>query len=448
MSIERYSVITKKKIGSFNKTIEVDGDKSISIRAFLIGSISQGISEIRDMLESEDVFSTIKCLRILGVKIKKVRNKRYFVYGKGLGSLSAKKNITLDCGNSGTLTRLLIGILSTNPNIDLKITGDKSLRKRNFSELIYLMSKFGANFKKNKSYLPINIVSSSMPLGINYKSGVSAQLKSAVILAGLNSFGNTEIIEDKKSRDHTENFLASNKKAMKIKKGKKNKILIFGKENIDSIKVKIPGDPSSAAFFVGLCILIKNSQIKVKNVQINSTRIGFYEILKKHGAKIKFVNKRNVNNELVADIVATSSKLRPLKVGKDFYVKTTDEYPLLTIIAGLQKGTSIFRGIEGLKNKESDRVLEMQKILKQIGIRSIWRKNSLYIKGTNKVIKTKKVVKIPDLKDHRIAMSGSILSLATGVKVETKGFETVNTSSPNFLKILSTLGGKFEIKKK
>ena len=153
MSIERYSVITKKKIGSFNKTIEVDGDKSISIRAFLIGSISQGISEIRDMLESEDVFSTIKCLRILGVKIKKVRNKRYFVYGKGLGSLSAKKNITLDCGNSGTLTRLLIGILSTNPNIDLKITGDKSLRKRNFSELIYLMSKFGANFKKNKSYL-------------------------------------------------------------------------------------------------------------------------------------------------------------------------------------------------------------------------------------------------------------------------------------------------------
>ena len=121
---------------------------------------------------------------------------------------------------------------------------------------------------------------------------------------------------------------------------------------------------------------------------------------------------------------------------------------MLTIIAGLQKGTSIFRGIEGLKNKESDRVLEMQKILKQIGIRSIWRKNSLYIKGTNKVIKTKKVVKIPDLKDHRIAMSGSILSLATGVKVETKGFETVNTSSPNFLKILSTLGGKFEIKKK
>ena len=273
MSIERYSVITKKKIGSFNKTIEVDGDKSISIRAFLIGSISQGISEIRDMLESEDVFSTIKCLRILGVKIKKVRNKRYFVYGKGLGSLSAKKNITLDCGNSGTLTRLLIGILSTNPNIDLKITGDKSLRKRNFSELIYLMSKFGANFKKNKSYLPINIVSSSMPLGINYKSGVSAQLKSAVILAGLNSFGNTEIIEDKKSRDHTENFLASNKKAMKIKKGKKNKILIFGKENIDSIKVKIPGDPSSAAFFVGLCILIKNSQIPLKSLHGDKIRI-------------------------------------------------------------------------------------------------------------------------------------------------------------------------------
>ena len=147
-----YSVTSKDRIASFNKTIEVDSDKSISIRSFLIGSISQGISEIKNVLESEDVFSTIDCLKKLGVKIKKIGKKNYIVYGKGLGSLYAKKNIILDCGNSGTLARLLVGILSTTPDINLKITGDRSLRKRNMSKLVHLMEKFGANFEKNKTY--------------------------------------------------------------------------------------------------------------------------------------------------------------------------------------------------------------------------------------------------------------------------------------------------------
>ena len=157
----KYSVISNNKIGSFNKTIEVDSDKSISIRAFLISSISQGISEIKNPLESEDVFSTINCLKKLGVKINKINKKKYIVYGKGLGSFNAKKNLILDCGNSGTLARLMIGILSTTPNINLKITGDESLKKRKMSKLILLMNKFGANFEKNKSNFPIKIISSS-----------------------------------------------------------------------------------------------------------------------------------------------------------------------------------------------------------------------------------------------------------------------------------------------
>ena len=220
MSNVSYSVKSKNKIGIFNKTIEVDSDKSISIRAFLISSISQGVSKINKVLESEDVFSSIKCLKKLGIKIKKMSKGNYLVYGKGLGSLIAKKNTTLDFGNSGTLARLLIGILSTTPNIKLKITGDKSLKKRNMLKLIELMNKFGANFKNKRPFLPMNIISSSMPLGIDYQAGISAQLKSAVILAGLNSFGSTTIIEKKKfqSRNHTENLLLKSPGVLKIKK--------------------------------------------------------------------------------------------------------------------------------------------------------------------------------------------------------------------------------------
>ena len=170
-----YSVTSKNRIDSFNKTIEVDSDKSISIRAFLISSISQGISRIKNVLESEDVFSTIDCLKKLGIRKKKIGKKNYIIYGKGLGSLAAKKNITLNCGNSGTLARLLVGILSTTPNINLKISGDKSLRKRKMTKLINIMNRFGASFQRNKSYFPINMISSSMPLGINYVSGISAE---------------------------------------------------------------------------------------------------------------------------------------------------------------------------------------------------------------------------------------------------------------------------------
>ena len=228
MSNRSFSVAVLKKIKSYKKSIEVDSDKSISIRSFLFSSISHNVSELRNVLESEDVFSTISCLKKLGVKIKKIKSKHYLVFGKGLGSLYAKKDITLDFGNSGTLARLLIGILSTSPNIQLKLKGDKSLNKRNMYKLINLMSEFGAQFyPKNKYNFPLRIISSEMPVAINYKAGISAQLKSAVILAGLNSYGSTKIIEKFKSRDHTENLLSKNLQV--IKKNKKN-IMVTGKK--------------------------------------------------------------------------------------------------------------------------------------------------------------------------------------------------------------------------
>ena len=259
-----FSLIINKRINSFNKTIVVDPDKSISIRSFLIGAISHNISKAKNVLESEDVISTIRCLKKLGVKIVKKKSKNYLVYGKGLASLSAKKNLVLNFGNSGTLARLLIGILSTTPKIDVKIEGDRSLNKRNMKKLIELMSKYGAFFfPKNKTTLPLKLVSSEMPIGIKYLAGNSAQLKSAVIFAGLNSYGITQIEEKKKSRDHTENMLAHNSQAIKIN-NKKNKIIkVFGRKHLNPIDVDIPGDPSSAAFFSALTLLNKNSTLKI-----------------------------------------------------------------------------------------------------------------------------------------------------------------------------------------
>ncbi len=448
MRNKSYSINISNKIENFNKNILVDSDKSISIRSFLISSISQNVSTIKNVLESDDVFSAIKCLKELGVKIIKKKSKNYLVFGKGLGSLRAKKNQIVNCGNSGTLARLLIGILSTTPKIDIKILGDHSLNKRNMSKLISLMNEFGAEFYPKKKTFPLRMVSSEMPVGMDlYKANVSAQLKSAVIFAGLNSFGTTKIEEDKfKSRDHTENMLSKNLNAIKIKKGKKKIIEIFGKNGLQSFDINVPADPSSAAFFVALTLLQKNSSLKIKNVGLNPTRIGFYEILKKNGAKIKFKNVKKIDNEIVGDIFVKSSKLRPLKVTKEFYVKSTDEYPIMFVIAGLTPGISVFEGIKDLANKESDRIMEMKKLLSQVGIKCISSESEMKIYGQKNLKKTYNSIKVPKLGDHRICMSAAILSFCTGIKAKINSFETVDTSSPSFLKIIKSLGGKFEIK--
>ena len=448
MSEKSFSIEIKNRIKPFNKTIKVDPDKSISIRSFLIGSISQNISSNKNVLESEDVFSTINCLKKLGVKIIKRSKGNYLVYGKGLGSLNARAITELNFGNSGTAARTLVGILSTTPNIKVKIKGDRSLNKRSMKALIELMSEFGATFlPKNKYHFPLTLVSTDMPVGIQYKAGVSAQLKSAVIFAGLNSYGNTKIIEKNKSRDHTENILSRNNQAIKIKNGKEKIISVFGKKYLNSVNINVPGDPSSAAFFTALTLLNKKSSLQIKNVGLNPTRIGFYILLKKMGANIKFKNFKKENNELIGDIIIKSSKIKPIKAGKNYYVNSTDEYPILFVIAGLTKGISVFKGIGELANKESNRIKEMQKILKQVGIKSVSKKNELKIFGKGMIDTKHKIVRVPNLGDHRICMSSFILAILTGSKTEIKNFETVFTSSPSFLKIMKTLGAKFEIQK-
>ena len=354
----------------------------------------------------------------------------------------------MNFGNSGTLARLLIGILSTTPEIEVKVFGDHSLNQRNMKNLINLMSEFGASFlPKNKFNFPLKLISSEIPIGFTYKAGVSAQLKSAVILAGLNSFGNTKIIEKERSRDHTENMLYPNSQAIKIKSLKKKLIYVYGKKFLNPIRIEVPGDPSSAAFFTAFTLLNDNSFLKIKNVGLNPTRIGFYNLLKKQGAKIKFKNITRKNNEIRGDIFVKNCKIKPIRATKKYYANTTDEYPILFVIAALIKGVSTFEGIGDLSNKESNRIKEMQKVLSQVGIKSYSEKNKLKIFGKGLLDANKKNIVVPSLGDHRICMSAVILALLTGAKTKIKNFETVNTSSPSFLKIIKLLGGKFEIQK-
>ena len=260
------------------------------------------------------------------------------------------------------MARLLIGILSTTPGIEIRAQGDKSLNKRNMKKLIDLMNCFGAKFlPKNKYTFPLKIISSHSPIGISYNAGISAQLKSAVILAGINSNGITIIKDRIKSRNHTENLLMKNSQVIKITNGKTKIIKIFGKKHLNKLKINVCGDPSSAAFFTALTLLSKNSSLQIKNVGLNPSRTGFYKILKQHKAKIKFVNLKKDNNELRGDIVVKSCKLKPIKTEAHMYPSTTDEYLLLFLIGSMQDGVSVFKGISDLSNKESSRAHEMKK---------------------------------------------------------------------------------------
>ena len=448
MPTKSFTVCLKSKIKSYKKVITVDSDKSLSIRSFLIGSICQGISMASNVLESDDVKSTINACRILGVKIIKVKHGFFKIYGKGLGSFIAKKNLTINFGNSGTLARLLIGILSTNPNIQINVKGDHSLNKRSMKKLKDLLSKFGAVFlPKHKEKFPLKLISSEMPVGLKYKAGVSAQLKSAAILAGLNSYGNTIIEEQIGSRDHTENLLIKNNQAIKISEKGKRIIKVVGKSYLNPLNLNISGDPSSAAFFTALTLLNDNSTLKIKNVGLNPTRTGFYQILKKQKAKIKFTNLKKVNNEIKGDIYIRSCKLSSIKTESHLYSKTADEFPILFVIAALIKGTSVFKGIQDLANKESDRIKEMQKVIKQVGVHSSYSKGILKIFGKGMVDASGKNIIVPNLGDHRIAQSSFVLALLTGAKTKINNFETVFTSAPSFLKIMKLIGAKFEVQK-
>lgn len=427
-----------KKLPKFVGTINIPGDKSISHRALIIGSQATGIVKVTNLLESADVFSTMNALRKFGVHIIK-RGKDYYVYGLVVGGLR-EYNGTIDCGNSGTTARLMMGLLSTYP-ITINFTGDKSLSKRPMARVINLLREFGANaLPENKNTMPFKFLGSYVGLQNDQKLTVpSAQLKSAWCLAALNTKGISTLEERFETRDHTEIMLKYLNANIKVKKSKNKKIIsIFGKTPIDAKDISVPGDISSAAFMIILALISKNSKVTIKNVLLNPTRTGILDVLKKMKAKIKIKNKKTICGEVVGDIEVKSSNLKATTVPEKMAPRLIDEYPILFIAACFAKGTSKFNGIEELRVKESDRIKSMEDGLKPLGVKISSTKSSVKITGSNS-FKLNQKIKIDAKGDHRIAMSFYVLSQVLNKPFKIKDFNYVKTSFPSFTKTINQL---------
>ena len=446
---KKNSVLINKKIGKFNKIVKVAADKSLSLRALMLASQCIGISKIKNLLESEDVLNCLKALRTLGVKIVK-DNNIYSIYGNGLNSFKTKKKVTkIFVGNSGTTARLLSGLLSTQTG-RFYLYGDQSMNRRDMSRIIEPLEKIGCFFyPQKKKTLPLTIEGTSIPLAQKHieRKG-SAQIKSSILLSALSTPGVTTIEEKKISRNHTEIFLNKISADIKVKKSKKgNLISLTGQKNLYAFNYTVFSDPSSASFLIALTLLTPSSKLIIKDVICNSTRVGFLKILKeKMNANIKIKNLKKISGEPVGDIIIKSSILKPVVCPKELVPSLIDEFCILFVIAALTKGLSKFTGINELRHKESDRIKNMEKGFNKIGIRTKSTKDSLKIYG-NPNIKIKKELNIFSNGDHRIAMSWAVLGLLLGGKLKINNFETVNTSFPNFIKLIKNIGGKIEIKK-
>ncbi len=446
---KKFSVLIKSKIKKYNiKNLKVDSDKSITHRCLFIAANCVGVSKITGLI-SEDINVTINGLRQLGIKILKKKDS-YYVFGNGISGFK-KFSGTIDCGNSGTSARSFLGLLTCYP-YPVTITGDSSLKVRPFKRLTNYLEKIGANIvhPKNKKFkLPIKIYGTKdWPLAQpHYIKVPSAQIKTAIIYAGLQTPGITEIIETP-TRNHTEIILKNIGADLKVKKISKNKniIAIRGLKEMHSFSTNVPSDPSSACFFVIQTLLSKNSSLLIKNVCVNETRIGFIKILKKMSGKIRIINKKRILGENVADIFVKSSNLKSINCPKDIIVSCVDDLPIIWIACALARGKSKFKGIAELRLKESDRIKSISTGLKAFGIKTHSTKDSLEITGNPK-IRIRKKIEIPSLMDHRIAMSFFILAQLTDSNVLIKGFETVKSSFPNFLKLQKKIiGAKYEIK--
>jgi len=433
-------VIIKKKITKFKKIIKVSGDKSLSIRWVLFSSLASGVSKAKNLLMSEDVLAAIEIIKKLGIKVK-FKNNICEIYGKGVNGYNYKKNLKLNAKNSGTLGRLLLGLLIDTP-YSIKIVGDKSLSQRDFKRVTDPLSRFGANFRlSGKSYLPLTITGSKKLKPIDYfeKKG-SAQCKSAVIFGGLRTDGTTTI-KAKKSRNHTELLCKYLNLPIKLSK-KKNYDLIKVNQmkNIKKFNYNIPSDISSSAFFLVLTALNKNSELTIKNVNINPSRIGVITILKKMGVNIKFKNKKIYKGEKIADIKIVSPKfIKPINCPPRLNTGAIDEFLLIFLVAAKANGVSYFKDLAELNHKESPRLKWGEKILNKIGIKTITNNNSIKIFGNPNINLENKVIIKNYLKDHRVFMTSVIAALSFGGEWNIYDKDSVNTSFPNFLKIINIL---------
>ena len=431
-----------ERIKSFNKKIYVPGDKSLSIRWILMASQAIGTSYAYNLLKSEDVLSALKVIKKLGIDYE-INKKKCKIYGKGLNGFSFKNNTTINAGNSGTLARLIFGLLLKSKN-QVILKGDKSLSKRDFSRVINPMRMFGQNIDSKNSKLPIKIKGTKYPRPINYnETKGSAQVKSCILFAAMKTPGITKI-KSIPSRNHTEKLFKHLKLPIKILKKKNLDLISYeGTKNFKGFNYVIPGDISSSSFFIVLTLLTKNSKIIIKNVNVNKSRTGIIDILKMMNAKITLKNKKNYNGEEIADItVRSSNKLKSINCPIKMNSRSIDEFLLIFLVCAKANGVSKFNKIGELRNKETDRLKFANKFLKKIGIKTEITSNSLKIYG-NPNLSLNKTYKIEKFdKDHRACMLSFIAALTLGGNWIIHDVNSINTSFPNFTSLLKNLGAK------
>ena len=432
----------KNKIKNFKKTITVPGDKSLSIRWVLFASLSNGKSQAKNLLMSEDVLAAIRAIKKLGIKVV-LKGNLCEIFGKGIHGYKYKKNLTINAENSGTLGRLILGLLidTTEP---INLIGDKSLSKRDFKRVTDPLSRFGAIFKlRNNKFLPLKIHGSSKLIPIKYfENRGSAQCKSSIIFAGMKTDGTTTI-KAKKSRNHTELLSKYLKLPITIKNNKNfDEIKIKKVKKINALNYDIPSDISSSAFFIVLTALSPSSELIIKNVNINPSRIGIITILKKMGVKITFKNEKIYKGEKKADIKIYGSKiLKAINCPPQLNSGAIDEFLVIFLVAAKAKGVSYFKNLGELNQKESPRLKWAKKILTNLGVKTVTTNNSIKIYGNPNLHLNynKKVIIKNYLKDHRVFMTSIIAALSFGGNWKVHDKDSINTSFPNFLKIIHSL---------
>ena len=428
--------------GPLTGTATVPGDKSISHRSLMLSALAVGESVVEGLLEGEDVLATAAAMRAMGAHIEKSDDGRWRIHGVGVGGL-LQPEVALAMGNSGTSTRLLMGLVSGHA-VTATFTGDASLSKRPMGRVTEPLSLMGADITASPGgRLPLMVRGMCPAVPIEYRLPVaSAQVKSAILLAALNAPGITRVIEPIPTRDHSERMLKGFGAELSVELDGTTRIIsIRGEAELRPQSITVPGDPSSAAFPVVAALLVPGSHVTVTNVGLNPTRAALFDVLRLMGADIRFENRRDVGGEPVADIVVRHSVLKGIEAPIETVASMVDEFPVLFVAAALAEGRTIARGLEELRVKESDRIAVMAEGLRAIGARVEELDDGLIIDGTGGE-KLPGGATIEARLDHRIAMSFAVAGLMSKDKVTIDDMRPVATSFPGFVDLMTGLGAQ------